>query len=107
MTDKEKFEMIKKGAEQGYVEDQSHLGYCYYIGEGVAQDYEEAVKWYTAAAKQGNVYAQNNLGCCYYYGEGVEQDYKKALKWFNKAAQQRFPVAQRNKKIVKHEVKND
>ena len=33
-------------------------------GQGVPQDYAEAVKWYRLAAEQGNADAQYNLGRC-------------------------------------------
>ena len=33
-------------------------------GEGVPQDYAEAVKWYRLAAEQGDARAQYNLGLC-------------------------------------------
>jgi tetratricopeptide (TPR) repeat protein len=42
-----------KAAEQGYAAAQNNLGYCYYFGEGVAQDYAKAVEWYRKAADQG------------------------------------------------------
>ena len=35
------------------------------FGEGVEQDYAEAVKWYRLAAEQGNADAQYNLGYAY------------------------------------------
>ena len=34
-------------------------------GQGVPQDYAEAVKWYRMAADQGNADAQSNLGFMY------------------------------------------
>ena len=33
---------------------QNHLGFMYYTGEGVAQDYQEAAKWFRKAAEQGD-----------------------------------------------------
>ena len=33
-------------AEQGDAEARYNLGNCYFKGEGVKQDYAEAVKWY-------------------------------------------------------------
>jgi TPR repeat protein len=56
-------------------------------GEGVAQDYKEAVKWYRKAAEQGVVDGQYNLGWMYDKGKGVVQDYKEAVKWYRKAAE--------------------
>ena len=34
----------------------------YYNGEGVPQDYQEAVSWFRLAAEQGDASAQFNLG---------------------------------------------
>ena len=48
-------------AEQGNAEAQYNLGYCYVFGEGVDQDYAEAVKWYRKAAEQGHAKAQKAL----------------------------------------------
>ena len=36
-----------------------------------AENYEEAVKWYTRAAVEGDAEAQRMLGICYEYGRGV------------------------------------
>ena len=66
----------------------------YSYGEAVAQDYKEAVKWYTKAAEQGYANAQYNLGHRYYRGEGVAQDYKEAVRWWRKAAEQGKAKAQ-------------
>jgi TPR repeat protein len=41
---------------------QNNLGVMYYGGEGVPQDYAEAVKWYRKAADQGYAPAQAGLG---------------------------------------------
>ncbi|CAG8781706.1 1952_t:CDS:1, partial [Dentiscutata erythropus] len=38
------------------------LGYCYDIGDGISQNYNEALKWYTSSANNGNYLAHNNLG---------------------------------------------
>ena len=56
----------------------------YQNGQGVPQDYKEAVKWYLKAAEQGNAIAQNHLGVMYDQGKGVTQDYKEAAKWYLK-----------------------
>jgi TPR repeat protein len=57
----------------------------YAHGQGVPQDYKEAVKWYRLSAEQGNAHAQFNLGQMYYQGQGVTQDYIQAHMWFNLA----------------------
>ncbi len=45
-------------AEAGHAYAQAILGKMYENGEGVPQDYKEAVKWYRLAAEQGQVNAQ-------------------------------------------------
>jgi hypothetical protein len=65
-------------------------------GQGVPQDYKEAVKWYRLAADQGDAMAQFNLGLMYSGGPGVPQDYKEAAKWYRLAADQGNAIAQNN-----------
>ena len=66
--------------------------YC--NGQGVAQDYSAAMKWYRMAADQGDSIAQVNLGVMYKNGHGVAQDYSAAMKWFRMAADQGHAQAQ-------------
>ena len=37
-------------------------------GQGVPQDFKEAVRWYTESAEQGHAGAQNNFGVLYVNG---------------------------------------
>ena len=83
-------------ATQGVAEAQSNLGFMYSKGQGVAQDYAEAVKWTRLAAVQGVAEAQSNLGGMYRRGEGVAQDYVEAVKWTRLAAVQGYAEAQYN-----------
>jgi TPR repeat protein len=55
-------------------------------GDGVAQDYREAVKWYRLAATQGLVNSYTNLGVMYGLGHGVAQNYVYEHMWLNLAA---------------------
>lgn len=75
---------------------QNEIGRKYLNGDGVEQDYEEAVKWFLKAANKGNAAAQYNLGNCYREGLGVEQDSLESFKWINKAAAQGLPIALNN-----------
>ena len=84
----EEIEDIRKAAEEGDARAQGNLGVCYAKGEGVPQDYSEAVKWYRKAAEQGNALAQCLLALCYENADGVPQDYSEAAKWYRKAAEQ-------------------
>ncbi len=68
--------------------EQYNMGYSYEFGDGVEQDYVEAVKWYKLSAAQGNAWAQGALGRCYFDGLGVEQNRKKAAELFLKSAEQ-------------------
>ena len=58
----------------------------YNNGNGVPQDYEEAVRWYQLAAEQGHSKAQGNLGAMYAFGNGVMKDYVYAHMWGNIAS---------------------
>jgi TPR repeat protein len=62
------------------------LGVRYLLGEGVAKDATEGVKWMSKAAEQGNAEAQYNLGVCYAKGDGVAKDDVTAYMWTNLAA---------------------
>jgi len=56
---------------QGNGDSETMRGDSYYFGQGVAQNYAEAVKWYRFAADQGGAKAQYNLGVMYENGQGV------------------------------------
>ena len=83
-----------KLANDGNAMAQAHLGYMYYVGEGVQQDYGQAINWYRKAAVQGNRDAQYNLAVAYAFGEGTKQDYKEAAIWYRRAAEQGHIIAQ-------------
>ena len=65
----------KKAATAGDTKAQFDLGVCYTEGNGVPEDYAEALKWFRKAADQGNPIAQYNLGLLYVQGRG------RAGKW--------------------------
>ena len=85
-----------KTTDQGEANAQFQLGDMYEQGQGVPQDYEEAVKWYRLAADQGNAYAQVNLGTMYDNGTGVPQGDEEAVKWYRLAAEQNDADGQSN-----------
>ena len=88
--------LYREMAEHGDALAQYKLGCCYYHGDGVGCDYQEAVKWLLQAAEHGNAAAQNSLGNCYRFGHGVDKDYAEAMKWYLKAAEQGYTRAQLN-----------
>ncbi len=80
----EAVELYKKLSEQGNAKAQNRLGNCYYSGNGVEQDYEEAVKWYKLSA-QKYCWGQYNLANCYYWGNGTEENNEEAMRYYQLA----------------------
>jgi S1-C subfamily serine protease len=78
--------LLRRQAEQGNAAAQNDLGIAYESGDGVAQDFAEAVKWFRKSAEQGNATARYNLGAKYANGQGVAKDTREALKWYRAAA---------------------
>lgn len=54
---------FRRAAEQGYTPAEYVLGLRYMNGEGVPQDYAQAVIWYKKAALKGLPQAQQRSGC--------------------------------------------
>jgi TPR repeat protein len=92
--------LLRPLADQGQANAQNALGVMYVNGEGVAQSYAEAHKWYQRAANQGYAKAQGNLGVMYFNGEGVAKDYVEAYKWFDLAARSGFEEALKYRSLV-------
>ena len=91
-----RLETAEAGADGGSAEAQFHLGLKCANGEGLAQDYEQAAKWYRKAADQDHVLAQFNLGIMYASGQGVSRSDSEAEIWFGKAAHHGDAGAQHN-----------
>jgi TPR repeat protein len=83
-------------AQQGDAKSQFDLGHMYFHGEGVPQDYTEALLWLRKAADQGNAQAQYGIGYMYHYGKGVPQNNIEALRWLRLSAQQGDAKAESN-----------
>ena len=58
----------------------------YHLGQGVGQDFDDAIRWYENAARQGDANAMNNMAFMYGMGEGVAQSDVEAYAWFALAA---------------------
>jgi uncharacterized protein len=58
----------------------------YFHGQGVSEDFAEALKWFRLAAAQGYANAQYSLGIMYQNGEGIPRDYVQAYRWYDLAA---------------------
>ena len=90
------FDDCKKQAEKGDAAAQYNLALMYSEGEGVTQNYKEAVKWFRKAAELGDAAAQYDLAFMYISGTGVTQNNREAVKWYRKAAEQGDAKAQFN-----------
>lgn len=73
-------------AQQGDASSQFQLGWLYIEGNGVPQDLEHGIKWYTRSAEQGYAFAQTALGRIYEQGHGVQQSLPVAFMWYSIAA---------------------
>lgn len=83
-------------ADKGEAWAQLWLGESFRLGQGVPQDYAEAMKWWRLAAAQGSSLAQYALGVGYFNGQGVLKDHTEAVKWWRLAAAQGNASAQFN-----------
>ena len=61
------------------------MGTLYEKGEGVKQDYGEALKWYGTAADNGDPLACVSLARLHEDGLGVPKDNIEAYKWYSLA----------------------
>lgn len=64
---------------------QYEMGKMCYYGDGMPQDYQQAVEWWQKAAEQGNYDSQLSLVKAYRSGEGVDKDEKLANYWLEKS----------------------
>lgn len=101
------FEQIKAHAEHGNASAQVNLGWMYQKGEGVTQNYTEAMHWYKKAAENGDAWAQFRLGDMYYCGRGVRKDYVEAVQWYTKAAEQGDVGAKRIVEYLTEKMENE
>ena len=74
-------EILRKAAKLGGSYAQYLLGYCYFNGQGVEEDEEEAMKWWRVAAENGDDQAMFELAECLY----DEDEHEEAFDWFVKA----------------------
>jgi uncharacterized protein len=81
-------------AEEGDEHARLKLAGAYRSGDGVAQDYAEAMKWYRKAADAGSGWAAEHIGYLYYDGVGVQQDYAEAVKWLRKGTRSEFGITE-------------
>jgi len=85
---------IQKAANMGVAEAQYLMGYCYYTGQGVAEDYAKSVKQLRKGTNQDVIEAQFDLNKCYFSKVRTDFENAQAVKWFRKAAEQNHAKAQ-------------
>ena len=84
----ERIERIHKFVqERGTAEDKFELGGFYFSGDGVPQDYTEALSWLRLAALDDHLEAQFIVGGMYHQGIGVQQDWVKGALWWRLSAE--------------------
>jgi hypothetical protein len=79
---------ILNRAEAGDSTAQYEMALRYADGEGVPQNYRNAMSWFARAAANGNDNAEWKLGLGYIKGIGVHHDERQAAVWFKRAANQ-------------------
>jgi len=67
---------------------QYEMALRYADGDGVPQNYRDAMAWFAKASANGNANAQWKLGLGYIKGIGVPHNERKAVVWFKRAANQ-------------------
>ncbi len=74
-------EALRQKAQQGEATAQFNLGVVHATGQGVPQDYAQALAWYRDAANQGDSDALCQLATMYESAKGVPEDHVEAYKW--------------------------
>jgi TPR repeat protein len=72
------------------------LGYLYFYGRGVAENYSRAKYWYEKAAENGDNNAMTTLAFLYEWGLSVPKDYAQAKYWYERAAKNGSKKAMEN-----------
>ena len=85
----------RKAADQGNADAQNNLGWMYHNGQGVPQDYAQAVAG-TARPPTRGTPMRRATSADVPNGRGVPQDYAQAIAWYRKAADQGNADAQNN-----------
>lgn len=83
--DAEAQKWLHLAAAQGNGQAEDRLGWIYFRGNGVPQDFAAAASWYRRGAEHGNLDAMTRLGNLYREGKGVPLDPDAGRSWINKA----------------------
>ena len=80
------FSIYSELASVGNVTAELELGVQYNYGEGVPQNFAEALYWYQKAADQGSGAANYRIAWLYFRGQGVLRSFRDGAKWMQTAA---------------------
>lgn len=92
-----------RAAEGAYPNAYLMVASCYFVGEGIEQDFNKAFKWGKKAAEVADEIHMNDqdrlflavlMGSLYANGKGTLQDFSEAAKWFRQAAEKDYAPAQ-------------
>lgn len=91
-------EELKRSASARHSSSQYALGCIFRDGNGVPQDYSEAMKWYKLASNQGHKKAQYEMAVLFENGKGIPKDYRyakgSAKKYYYRSAKKGYALAQ-------------
>ena len=73
-------ELIKKSSE-GDLKSKARLGFEYWSGQKIDQDFNLAMKLWKEVSKFGEPFGSFNVATMYERGDGVKQNYKKAYEF--------------------------
>ncbi|CAJ1840242.1 hypothetical protein CDAIGKPJ_02063 [Aeromonas salmonicida] len=62
------------------------MGWSHEVGQGTAQDMEQAISLYRQSAQAGDAFGQYRLAEVYLRGAGVKRDLREAFHWMELAA---------------------
>jgi hypothetical protein len=91
-------------AKIGHPEAERLMGYVYYAGQGVPQDYARSLYWYEKAANQGCFGAYAAVSSLYRDGKGAGVDLGKSYLWLNIAIS-RLPNSVERDALIKERAK--
>jgi TPR repeat protein len=92
--------VFERFAKIGHPEAQRLMGYVYYAGQGVPQDYARSLSWFEKAANQGCFGAFAAVSSLYRDGKGTSVDLGKAYMWLNIAVS-RLPDSVERDALIK------
>jgi len=85
---------LKKSAKNGDIVAQRDLGICYYAGNGIEVDKEEALEWLNKAANSGDAISLYYIGKMYEERQVSGENSEKAWQYYKEAAEKGIAEAQ-------------